>query len=127
MKIMNWRVTIVLLTFSVLGCASTTGAGPKLPGSSLADSMLQRDTVPLVAMYEAVADTECGNAEITDTQVLTIPDVWGTSPWQEKWTVDRCGDLIFYTVTYKPTPGIGGTDISVSPMEDEPDEVHAAK
>lgn len=108
----------------VTGCSAP---GPKLPGDSLADSRLQRDTVPLVSVYEMSAGSECDRSRIADTAVATFPEIVGMSPWIETWTVDRCGELVHYKITYTPTPARGGTDIAVSPLDDERDDVSASR
>lgn len=89
----------------------------RLPGVSGADNELQRGAARMIWFLEALDDRECEDRRIVDTAILKLPRKPGRSPWTEKWTVDRCGELVFYKIRFTPTPDIGGTDFKVSRMD----------
>lgn len=91
--------------------------GDRLPGVSGADDALQRGAARMIWFLEALDDRECEDRRIVDTAILKLPRKPGRSPWTEKWTVDRCGELVFYKIRFTPTPDIGGTDFKVSRMD----------
>jgi hypothetical protein len=103
------------------GCETPSSGGggtSKLPGSSAADAMLQRDALQMVWLLEAVAEEECDERRVIDTRVTVPPEVVGKSPWSEEWIVDRCGKQLTYTVDFTPTPERGGTDFKVHKAEE---------
>ena len=102
-------VALGILIFA-LGCA--TG---KLPGQSVANYILQRDALGIVMLLDRAADNNvCTQRKIINTEIVEPPPNPGKDPWVEKWTVDRCGQMDYYKVTFTPTPKIGGTDFGVS-------------
>ena len=105
-------VSLGLLVFMV-GCATM-----KLPGQSGADYALQRDALGTLMFSDQIADdSHCGHRNVVNTEITDPPRNPGKDPWVEKWTLDRCGKLIYYKVTFTPTPVRGGTDYSVSTWE----------
>jgi len=111
---MIYRSLAVLFVIgvSILGCAlpATT---KKLPGQSIANSQLQRDTMQLVALKEVVADNTCKQRKVINTEIVDSPKTIGKDPWTERWTVDRCGNMVQYKINFTPDQK-GGTDFTVS-------------
>ena len=102
-----------LLALLIGGCASGPVTKSSLPGATTASPQLERDTVALVLGMDRVADCTCNqrkvvNREVGATQSTTV---------SEYWTVDRCGTLLRYTITYSPSP-VGGTLIGLGPSPD---------
>jgi hypothetical protein len=86
--------------------------GKKFPGQSLADAQLQTDTFNMVLLRETISDNTCGQRKVINTEVVESPRSVGVDPWAERWTVDRCGKLIYYRIGFVPDSK-GGTDIHV--------------
>jgi len=100
----------------------------RLPGVSGADSQLQRGAANMIWILEGISIARQGNdvqtcvleeRRIINTEVLKLPKRPGKSPWVEKWTVDRCGELVYYSIKFTPTPKTGGTEFNVSLMDEE--------
>ena len=86
-----------------------------------ADKRLQKDAKALVMVYESIFGAGCRKPEVSDREIAEPPDKPGESVWVEKWTLNRCGDDVYYMITFTPTPSRGGTDISVAPPESAKD------
>ncbi|MCH8348102.1 MAG: hypothetical protein IH901_06385 [Proteobacteria bacterium] len=99
-----FMVTIFLVVFTAM---------KKLPGQSGADKKLQRAAFETVMIIDYSKDTTCEQRKIVNTEIIDYPKNPGKDPWTERWTVDRCGKLVFYKVEFTPSPG-GGTDIHTS-------------
>jgi hypothetical protein len=99
---------IFMVTMFLVSCATM-----KLPGQSGADYILQRDASQFVMLLESAADNTCKQSKIVNTEIIDYPKNPGKDPWTERWTVDRCGNLVYYKVEFTPSPR-RGTDFSVS-------------
>ena len=98
----------LMVAISILvGCATA-----KLPGTSGANYVLQQDALQFVMILEAAGDKTCKQSKVVNTEIAEQPNNPGKDPWTEKWTVDRCGKLVYYRVKFTPSPR-GGTDFSV--------------
>ena len=95
-----------------LGGATTK----KLPGESLADYTLQGDAGYVVMMLERIIDDTCEQREFVNTEIIEYPENPGKDPWTERWTIDRCGELVYYKVEFTPSPS-GGTDFGCVCLE----------
>jgi len=119
-------VTGLLVALLILGLPplilvhDAYAGGKKLPGSSLANAVLQRDVAQQIAMLEMIFGEGCKKSKIIDTEVIEPPATLNVDPWVERWTVDRCGTRVHYRVELTPSKG-GGTDFGVS-MIDEADD-----
>ena len=81
-----------------------------LPGQTLADPALQRDSLVGVKASAIPANPkDCNRSIVTDTKVTT-PMSGGL--WQERWSLDQCGARADVDVTFTNSPR-GGTDWSV--------------
>ena len=101
------RIGILSAVIFVVGCATA-----KLPGTSGAGYILQRDASQFVMILESAGDNTCKQSKIINTEITEHPKNPGKDPWTEKWTVDRCGKQVYYRVQFTPSPR-GGTDFSV--------------
>ncbi len=95
-------LTLALLT-SLAGCQLFWTA----PGTTIADSTLQRDVRRMVGVFEA-ADGGSDPANVVDTRYVSRDE----NGWVEIWVVDRGGTRIEYTVNFRASP-MGGTDIAI--------------
>ena len=103
------------------GCAT----GERLPdlsgatGTTATDQRLQYDITQTLWLLESIDDVDCEGWQIVHTEIIDPPKIAGQSPWTEKWSIDRCGEKVAYTIDLEPTPGQGGTDFSVKFAEKE--------
>jgi len=84
-----------------------------IPGETLADPVLQRDTLAFLAqkdLTEAGPEARCRTRKIVKTAVLSPvegAEVEDGRPiagqWVERWTVDRCGAPVDYVVRFTTT------------------------
>lgn len=95
-----------------------------LPGNTIADHILQRDTLAFLAqrdLWEAGPEARCRTRKIVATEVLAPVDggeVEGARPvggrWVERWTLDRCGAPVDYVIRFTTTRK--GTTFLVDPQ-----------
>jgi hypothetical protein len=84
-----------------------------VPGDTLADPVLQRDTLAFLAqrdLWEAGPEARCRTRKIVKTEVLmplTGDEVENARPiagqWVERWTLDRCGASVDYVIRFSTT------------------------
>lgn len=96
------------------------GEPATVPGTSIADPILQRDALGFLAHRDlflarkdvstAGAEETCDARNVIDTEVLQPLEgaaVQGEQPtdgrWVERWTVDRCGMPVRYVVRFSTT------------------------
>lgn len=100
-----WALQTMFVVAILVGCGTT-----KLAGTSGADQRLQSDALQYITMLESL--DPCGRSRVVNTEIAEPPNVPGGDPWTEKWTVDRCGESVYYRVRFTPSPR-GGTEVSV--------------
>ena len=96
--------TAALLLWASAGCAT-------VPGNTVASPTLQRDTLQTILALDAAEDQGCNQRKLVKTDIIKGPAV-GDKMVVERWTLDRCGKMVPYTVTFTPSPR-GGTDFRV--------------
>jgi len=89
------------------------GDAAAVPGDTIADSTLQRDTLAFLAqrdLSEAGPEARCRTRKVVRTEVLAPlagGQVEGDRPiagqWVERWTLDRCGASIGYVIRFTTT------------------------
>jgi len=103
-------------------------AGPTI--HTLADPKLQADVFDLLLMadglaagVEVVENDPCLHRRIHRMEVLEAPRFDGggswSGPWSERWTIDRCGELVPYVVDFTSDAG-GGTNFGLRDPIDNP-------
>ncbi len=75
-----------------------------LPGKSLANSVLQKDVLKLVLIFES--GFGCNNSKVVNTIIV---DPLAQGKWSERWIMDRCGTEGSYLITFNLAP-TGGVD-----------------
>lgn len=98
----------LVLTLCLCGCAGTPLTG--IPGESLTDSTLRRDTYRNIGIIEKARDGSF-NPRILNTKIVESPATPGGA-WKERWTVSHLDTPVEYLITFKPSPR-GGTDIAI--------------
>jgi hypothetical protein len=96
-----------------------------VPGDTLADRVLQRDTLAFLAhrdLSEAGPEARCRIRKVVATEVLAPLEggqVEGDRPiagqWAERWTLDRCGASVGYVIRFNTTRK--GTTFSAEPPQ----------
>ena len=92
---------------------------PAAFSNTVADPVLRRDVLMTVLLADMISTgvepDPCPNRTIARIEVLEIrprgPDL-GRASWTERWTVDRCGMLVPYTIDFTPTDD-GGNDYAI--------------
>jgi len=89
------------------------GDAAAVPGTTIADPVLQRDALGFLALRDfsaAGAEGACHSRKVIDTQMLQPLEgasVEGERPiagqWVERWTLDRCGMPVRYVVRFSTT------------------------
>ena len=106
---MGWLLRLfaaMLLVFELAACATA-------PGKTRASARIQSDVMDVIHVLETASSQICDERKLVKTEVVkraTADDYTA----MERWTMDRCGKLIGYLVTFKPGP-TGGVDFSVRP------------
>ena len=108
---MNPRVFRVLGLIGWL-CVAAIGASAfaRVPDETGASKVLQRDVSRFIVILDTAADTACKHRKIVNTQVIEVHPTGKSGV--ERWTVNRCGKLVHYRVTFTSSPR-GGTDFGV--------------
>jgi hypothetical protein len=85
----------------------------KVPGDTIADRILQRDTLAFLTqrdLAEAGLEARCRIRKVVATTVLEPLEesqVEGDRPiagrWVERWTLDRCGASVGYVIRFNTT------------------------
>jgi hypothetical protein len=130
-----WKHTLVLTgcgqsrTLNLFYVAEGSGNVKRVagaPGSTGADLVLQRDSVPYVLAGAApLIPRSCKQIYLIDTENLgteadPLPGI-KDSPWREYWTLRGCGASARVTMHF--IPDSTGTTIRVEPKETKPVDV----
>lgn len=100
----------ILVALLIGGCASGPAPKSSLPGTTTANPQLERDTVSLVIEMDRLEDCTCNKRKVINREVVAAD----TSKVLEYWTIDRCGTILRYAITYLPSPAKGSL-ISLGP------------
>lgn len=89
------------------------GSAAAVPGDTIADRTLQRDTLAFLAqrdLAEAGPEARCRTRKVVATAVMAPLEgaqVEGDRPvagqWMERWTLDRCGASVNYVIRFNTT------------------------
>lgn len=90
-----------------------------IPGQTLADPGLRRDTVRTILENEKVVAPDCTSPKVVNTAIVEQPSNMVVKDgravqggWSESWMIDRCGTQVAYGVSYTADPN-GGTFIAI--------------
>jgi hypothetical protein len=107
---------VMSLQAAITGAKDGTEA---VPGETLGDAGLRRDTVRTILESERVLAPDCAAPKVVDTKLVEGPSnmvIKDSRPvrgeWSERWVVDRCGTQVAYGVSYAADPK-GGTFIAI--------------
>lgn len=119
---MNRALIIALCT--IVGCPQLY-AGP-LPGKTLvSDPTLQKDVTSDLFVAETALAGKCKSSRLLDTKITRPPKTLGVergtglavAKWTERWTIDRCGKKVFYTIHFD-MHGSAGTMFEINAPRD---------
>jgi hypothetical protein len=100
------KATVILILLAVT-CVHAFGA--PLPGQTLvSDGTLQKDVTSDLFTAEKALAGSCKKSRVVDTRITRRPKSLaqerGTglavARWTERWTIDRCGTKVFYTIHF---------------------------
>jgi hypothetical protein len=94
----------MLVVFESAACAT-------LPEKTRASARVQSDVMDVIHVLETASAQSCDERKLVKTEVVKRATAEDYSA-VERWTIDRCGKLIGYLVTFKPGAN-GGVDFSV--------------
>jgi hypothetical protein len=109
------------LTLVLLAMTSCYAAAAPLPGQTLvSDATLQKDVTADLFTAEKALAGDCKGSRIVDTRIIHPPKSLaqerGTglavAQWTERWTIDRCGKKINYTIHFDMR-GSAGTRFNI--------------
>jgi hypothetical protein len=109
------KVTIMLARFvglfATLSLLVISCSTAELPGNSRASPGVQRDVLQMILILDGASGVNCDRHIVLKTEVVktAIADDYTAI---ERWTIDRCGTIVPYRVTFRPG-ATGGTDFSV--------------
>lgn len=96
-----------------------TACGLDIPGETLGNPELQRDTWRSLELMDRAAAPECQTRQVIDTELVTptvgaryVNGVLMEGRWVERWIVDRCGASVPYKVEFT-ADGKGGTFMKI--------------
>jgi hypothetical protein len=94
------------------GVGGSAGGGPSLvPGPTVASPVLQRDTLEMIHGLDGAEDPSCDKRAVVKTEILKRP-ARSDDHAKERWTLDRCGTMVPYLITFTPSPQ-GSTDFYI--------------
>ena len=99
---------MLIILLSLIAAAQVSAA--PLPGQTLISSSnatLQKDVLADLFTAEKALAGGCKTSRVVDTRITkhkTLAQERGTglvvAQWTERWTIDRCGTKIFYTIRF---------------------------
>jgi hypothetical protein len=96
----------MLLGLELAACAAATA-----PERTKASSRIQSDVLDVIQVLETGTGQSCAERKLVETEVVKKATAEDYSA-VERWTIDRCGKLVRYLVTFQPGAN-GGVDFSV--------------
>ncbi len=100
------KATLILL---LLAATYTRAVASPLPGQTLvSDAILQKDLTSDLFTAEKALAGGCKKSRVVDTRITQPPKTLGqeqgtglaVAQWTERWTIDRCGKKVFYTIHF---------------------------
>ncbi len=101
----------------------TLQTSPLLPGTTIADPQLQRDSVQYAAAGMGSMPSGCNQGGVVNTQFVGVdgqppgtpqPANAAAKPWTEIWTLEACGKRAEVRMSF--TPDATGTAIHAAPV-----------
>jgi hypothetical protein len=101
------KISLFIFTV-ILAITCTVSAGARLPGQTLVDGIVQKDVTSDLMVAEKALAGQCKKSRIADTKISRPPKALGVekgtglavAQWTERWTIDRCGTKVIYTIHF---------------------------
>jgi hypothetical protein len=120
------KLYLAIIALALTGCATSpqekfasTNAPSAFPNESLADTILTRDTVSNLKIFENAFHlngepgiSSFGSPKVIGKKIIQRTDAQGI--WREEWTVQRKGYTVIYMLKFVRSAQ-GGTDIVITP------------
>lgn len=97
----------ILIAALLIITSSVCLASGKLPGNSIANEKLQRDTMMPVAVVVKNLNPKCSQNSVVNTKVTQSPqgiEMKNGQPvkgyWSELWTVNSCSYKVYVPITF---------------------------
>ncbi|MDX6484232.1 MAG: hypothetical protein QOE95_2003 [Gaiellaceae bacterium] len=111
------KILLCVMLFPLMAALQLSAA--PLPGQTLisgSDATLQRDVLADLFTAEKALSGGCKKSRVVDTRITQPPKTIGqergtglaVAQWTERWTIDRCGKNVFYTIHFD-SRGSAGT------------------
>jgi hypothetical protein len=86
-----------------------------MPQGTRASPKIQADVTEIISVLDSVREVNCDQRKVAKTEVVkrATEEDYGAV---ERWTLDRCGKMVRYLITFKPGFS-GGVDFTVKPEE----------
>lgn len=117
------RTQRVLNVLTMVEPGGRLASRPLLPGTTITDPQLQRDSVRYAAAGLGPLPPGCQQGAVTDTAYLgldgqppgTLPTAGAPiQPWNERWTLEACNKHVVVGMHFTPDPN-GATEIQATP------------
>jgi hypothetical protein len=100
------KPSLVALIF--LATCTVASATPLSGQTLVSNATLQKDVCSDLFVAEKALAGNCKNSRIVDTKIAKPPKTLGKETgtglawmqWTERWTIDRCGKKVFYTIGF---------------------------
>ena len=100
------QTPLFIVVLIIITC--TFASGSPLPGKTLIDGIVQKDVTSDLMVAEKALAEPCKKSRIVDTKITQPPKTIGVekgtglavAQWTERWTIDRCGKKVVYTIHF---------------------------
>ena len=115
--------SVSLFIFSSCCFAGSIALESRLPGTSIADKLLQSNALFNVYVAAAVkVGGNCRDLSAVNTALTKKPQLgknadgslYVASPWEEVWTVKACGKYVDVPITFIPNRNTPGTTFAIN-------------
>ncbi len=119
---MRKLIILMFLLFLSINVVSAEN-NKRLPGNSIADYTLQKDTIMPAYIAASIKTQGCKNLSILTTQLTKKPEIgidknkryYAKTPWEETWIINACGKNVYVPIIF--TQNTKGTTYSIKQSE----------
>jgi hypothetical protein len=86
-----------------------------MPQGTRASPKIQADVTEIISVLDSVREVNCDQRIVANREVVKRATEENYAA-VERWTLDRCGKMVRYLITFKPGSS-GGVDFTVKPEE----------
>lgn len=111
-------ILLLITTLTLVSCAVPSVGVPGV--DTLADNRLTADVMHTLKTVETgmmllsePGVSSFGRPRVVAKRIVKRPQKT-SGEWTEEWTVQRDSGRVLYSIIFRPTPAVGGTDILIS-------------